>query len=341
MFNIIPQPVSILINREKKGFTLHAGTTVTPYAFTDEFISFTRKAFNKKVHKHEDTGDEKSIILKIDENIEHNEGYTLKCENRRVFINAKTETGLFYGLQTLKQMLLQTDGKIPYTEIVDYPRLPYRGFRLDTGKYAYCIGDIKRIADLMSFHKLNVLHLTGDTQAHYTKDDMQEIVAYCHERKIKMSDELSLDNFLYIDSEKALKDKNLLNSEKMLISSAEYPYSLDYPYGINSIKRVCNYNGDLTDSDVWGIESRICTDYVPNMKKFEYLAFPRLGAIAETAWAQKDFQTFATFIYKAADYYKYLDMYEVKYANLKKAHPSFIRKHASALRFRIKKLKNI
>ena len=58
----------------------------------------------------------------------YDEGYTIKCEDRRVYINAKTETGLFYGLQTLKQMLLQTNGKIPYTEIVDYPRFSYRGY---------------------------------------------------------------------------------------------------------------------------------------------------------------------------------------------------------------------
>lgn len=346
MLNIIPQPVSIMINREKKGFTLHAGTTVTPYAFTDDFIAFARSAFNKKVHKHEDTGDEKSVILKIDGSIAHDEGYTLKCENRRVYITAKTEAGLYYGLQTLKQMLLQTDGKIPYTEIIDYPRFEYRGFGLDTGKYAYSVGDIKRIADLMAFHKLNVLRLTGNTQANYTKEDMREIVAYCHERKIKVNDGQSdfyADRLIYVESEKSVKDKNLLSSEAKLINSLSHPYSLDYPYGINSIKKVCNYDGELTDggNGTWGIEGRVNTDYAPNMKKFEYLAFPRLGAIAETAWAEKGFQTFATFLYKAVDYCKYLDQYGIRYARLKKAHPSIIGKYASVLIFRIKKLKNI
>ena len=143
MYNIIPQPVSILTNSERKGFTLHAGTTVTPCAFADMFISFVRKTLNKKVRIHEDTGEEKTIVFKIDDTVEHDEGYTIKCENRRVFVNAKTETGLFYGMQTLCQMLLQTNGKLPYTEITDYPRFSYRGFMLDSGRYFYSVPDVK------------------------------------------------------------------------------------------------------------------------------------------------------------------------------------------------------
>ena len=137
MFNIIPQPVSVLINQANKGFTLHAGTTISPFDFCDDFIAFCRKMFNKKVYIHEDTGEERSIILTLDDNIAQDEGYILKCDNRRVYINAKTEAGLFYGLQTLKQLLLQTNGKIPYTEIVDYPRFSYRGYMLDCGRYFY------------------------------------------------------------------------------------------------------------------------------------------------------------------------------------------------------------
>ena len=217
MFNIIPQPTSVLINRDKKGFTLHTGTTISPYPFVDEFISFVRKTLNKKVYVHEDTGEERSIILTLDESIESDEGYSIKCENRRVFIKAKTQAGLFYGLQTLKQMLLQTDGKIPYVELSDAPRFSYRGFMLDCGRYFYTVDEVKRIIDLMALHKLNALHwhltedqgwrieikkyplLTekGSIRSHtnfnnkphggyYTQEEIKEIVAYCHERFIKV-----------------------------------------------------------------------------------------------------------------------------------------------------------
>ena len=130
-------------------YTENICITISPFPFADDLISFARKVFNKKIIIHEDTGEERSIILKIDETIENEEGYTLKCENRRVYINAKTESGLFYGLQTLKQLLLQTNGKIPYTEIIDYPRFSYRGYMLDCGRYFYTVDEIKRIVDFM------------------------------------------------------------------------------------------------------------------------------------------------------------------------------------------------
>lgn len=312
MFNIIPQPVSILINRDKKGFTLHAGTTISPYEFCEDFICFARNVFNKKVRVHEDTGEEKSIILKIDNSIQNDEGYTLKCENRRVFINAKTEAGLFYGLQTLKQLLLQSDGKIPYVEITDEPRFSYRGLMLDCGRYFYTVDEVKRIVDLMALHKLNALNLT-----HYTQKDIKELVEYCDKKKIKY-----------------ITEKN--EKEKALINSNEYPYRFDYPYGINTLKRVCSNDGTIDDkNEQLGIEASVNTAYIPDMKRFEYLVYPRLGAMAENAWAEKEYPSFSTFLHKAADYYKLLDSYKVKYAPLKKACPSFIYKHASTVWYKI------
>lgn len=498
MFNIIPQPVSILTNSDKKGFTLHAGTTISPYPFSEDFVVFVRKHFNKKVRIHEDMGEEKSIILTLDGTIENDEGYTLKCADRRVFINAKTETGLFYGLETLKQMLLQKNGKLPYTEIIDFPRFSYRGFLLDCGRYFFSVEDIKRIADLLALHKINTLHwhLTEDQGwrieikkyplltekgayrshtnfgrkphgGYYTQDDVKEIVAYCHGRKIKVIPEFDIpahtvsaiacypylscfdrelevashwgvkhdilcagkestyqfvfdvldelielfpDKIIHIGGDEAVKlrwkqcphcqkaikdnnlkdendlqmhfmsvvnnyleekgvstimwnfdlesntqnlnphigwtvcdssiDKKLLKQEiargRKIINTSSYPYYLDFPYGWNSLKSVCENDGALTDNDseTLGIEACMWTEYVPDMKKLEFLAFPRLGAMAENAWAEKGYPSFATFLYKAADYYKVLDAYNVGYAPIKKACPSFIYKHISSLWFK-------
>lgn len=320
MFNIIPQPVSILINRDKKGFTLHAGTIISPYDFSQDFILFVRNVFNKKVRIHEDTGEEKSIILKIDNSIQNDEGYTLKCENRRVYINAKTEAGLFYGLQTLKQMLVQSGGKVPYTEIIDEPRFSHRGVKLDFRKNAYSVDEIKRIIDLMALHKLNVLRWCDD-ENHYTQKALKEIVAYCQAKKIKVITEQKID-------------------EK--INSNDVPYRFDYPYGMNTLKKVCNDDGALTENneETLGIEACVCTDYIPDMKRFEFLTFPRLSTMAENAWADKGYPTFTTFLHKAEDYFKFLDAYEVNFAPIKKACPSFIYKHASTLLFKCKNFKN-
>ena len=76
------------------------------------------------------------------------------------------------------------------------------------------------------------------------------------------------------------------------------------------------------------------TEYVPNMKRLEFLTFPRLGAMAENAWAERGYPSFSTFLHKAPTYYNLLDAYNVNYAPLKKACPSFFYKHASSLWFK-------
>ncbi len=498
MYNIVPQPVSILTNSSRKGFTLHAGTTITDFSFAKDFKEFVRKHFDKKIHLHEEVGEEKAIVLKIDENMEHEEGYKLLCADRRVEITAKTETGLFYGLQTLRQMLVQKNGKLPYTEIEDYPRFDYRGFMLDCGRYFYKVEEIKKIIDLMAFHKLNVFHwhLTEDQGwrieikkyplltekgsvrdhtnfnhkshgGYYTQEDIKDIVDYCHQRKIKVIPEIDMpghmvsaiacyshlsccnrkldvathwgvkhdvlcagkestyqfafdvldevidlfpDKIIHIggdevvkmrwkncpDCQKVIKDNNLKDEDELqlffmnkinsylkekgyssimwnydncenaenldsdiawtvcglskngdlvknelkrgrrLINTSCYPYYFDFPYGWNTLKKVCNDDGTLTenDGDTWGIEAQMWTEYVPNLEKLEFLTFPRLGAMAENAWAEKGYPSFATFIHKINDYYKYLDLYNVNYATVKKACPSFIYKHASSLWFK-------
>ena len=130
--------------------------------------------------------------------------------------------------------------------------------------------------------------------------------------------------------------KNELKCGRKLINTNCYPYYFDFPYGWNTLKMVCEDDGALTDNDeeTWGIEAQMWTEYVPNMKKLEFLTFPRLGAMAENAWAEKGYPSFTTFLHKAKDYYNLLDVYKVRYAKIKKACPSFIYKHASSLWFK-------
>ena len=121
-----------------------------------------------------------------------------------------------------------------------------------------------------------------------------------------------------------------------MINTSCYPYYFDFPYGWNTLKMVCEDDGALTsdDSETLGIEAQMWTEYVPNMKRLEFLTFPRLGAMAENAWAEKGYPSFTTFVHKINDYYKVLDVYDVGYAPLKKACPSFVYKHASSLWFK-------
>src|SRR5690606_20550253 len=76
------------------------------------------------------------------------------------------EPGLFYGLQTLRQLLEQSDAAqgLGFIAIEDAPRFSWRGLHLDVGRHLFPVEYIKRQLELMARYKFNVLHwhLTED-----------------------------------------------------------------------------------------------------------------------------------------------------------------------------------
>jgi hexosaminidase len=91
------------------------------------------------------------------------EGYILTVSPEGIVIRANQPAGLFYGVQTLRQLLTATN-TLPAVEIVDRPRFPWRGIMLDVGRHLFPLEFIFRLLDTMALHKLNVLHwhLTED-----------------------------------------------------------------------------------------------------------------------------------------------------------------------------------
>ena len=99
------------------------------------------------------------IFLSVDRSLPHSEGYRLTVEENRVTITGADESGVFYGVQTLKQLLLQGALELPALEIEDYPRFAHRAFMLDICRHFFTPDAIKLFLDAMALHKLNVLHL--------------------------------------------------------------------------------------------------------------------------------------------------------------------------------------
>lgn len=99
------------------------------------------------------------------------EGYLIEVRSDGIFVSANTETGLFYGYQTLVQMLpedvfMHRYSKItlPSCTILDNPRFEWRGSHLDVSRHFFSVKDVKRHLDLMAAYKLNKFHwhLTDD-----------------------------------------------------------------------------------------------------------------------------------------------------------------------------------
>lgn len=98
------------------------------------------------------------------------EGYQLNIDESKVTIEANKPAGLFYGMQTLLQLLPKeiagkdvaknVSWKIPACSITDYPRFGWRGLMFDVSRHFFGKDDVKRFIDEMARYKYNLLHLT-------------------------------------------------------------------------------------------------------------------------------------------------------------------------------------
>ncbi|WP_226467303.1 family 20 glycosylhydrolase [Luteimonas panaciterrae] len=94
------------------------------------------------------------------------EGYRLAVNADGIRLTSATPAGLFYGLQTLRQLAPPNSAKtgVPALAIEDAPRFGYRGLMLDVGRHLYPLDFLKRTLDLMARYKFNTFHwhLTED-----------------------------------------------------------------------------------------------------------------------------------------------------------------------------------
>jgi hexosaminidase len=102
------------------------------------------------------------------------EGYELTIAPDSIVIRAPTQAGLFYGAQTLFQLLppeifsanlvTNVDWQMPCVQIEDWPRFKWRGLMLDVSRHFYNKSEVETILDAMALHKLNMFHwhLTDD-----------------------------------------------------------------------------------------------------------------------------------------------------------------------------------
>ncbi len=169
---IIPQPLSI--NEAAGGFTLTSKISIIADAANRENANYLqgilKNEFQKGVHIKE--RGKKGIILKLNDRVMTKlgeEGYVLKVGSNTLSITAATTTGVFYGIQSLRQLIATTmtksgDIRVQGMEIVDRPRFGWRAFMLDEARYFKGKEQVKKLLDEMALLKMNVFHwhLTDD-----------------------------------------------------------------------------------------------------------------------------------------------------------------------------------
>ena len=152
--------------------------------------------------RHERTGVQ--VLLTIsDQNLPDSpEGYELLVESGRVLIRARTNAGLFYGCQTLEQLLEDSRDfgeEIPPMKIVDYPAVAYRAVHWDTKHHLDRMEYYYRMVDRLARYKINAVIWEIEDKLRYTrrpevaapnaisKQEMQALCRYAKERNVEIS----------------------------------------------------------------------------------------------------------------------------------------------------------
>jgi len=140
------------------------------------------------------------------------ESYALSVTPSGAEIRARSSAGLYYGVQTLLQMVEGSGSQaaLPVAEVRDWPALAYRGFMMDLAHGQLLqVSEIKRQIDHLARFKANqyyfyseaAIELDGysivNPDGRYTQDEVREIVAYARERHVDVVPCLELYGHLH------------------------------------------------------------------------------------------------------------------------------------------------
>jgi len=235
--SIIPKPVSIVATGSS--FKLKPATEIyiqgesaeirqVGQYLADRLKPATGFGFEVKVTDKVPLSGNIYLVLSEENSGLGEEGYELTITKKLVTLTANKPAGLFMGVQTLCQLLpvgIEFTTKQPGSwematgTITDYPVYSYRGAMLDVSRHFFGVQDVKRFIDLISFYKMNALHLHlsddqgwrieikswpelaihggstevgGGNGGYYTQDQYTDIVNYAKERYITIIPEIDM-----------------------------------------------------------------------------------------------------------------------------------------------------
>jgi hexosaminidase len=224
--SVIPKPASA--KAEGKTFFLSGETSVQAEGETQGIASFLtetlEKSNNVKLKSGAEESKENFISLSLSAKDLGEEGYKIDIDENHIAISASKPAGLFYGVQTLRHLIPDTKGNSNAIEIAtgtieDRPEYQWRGSMLDVARHFLSVEDIKRYVDLISYYKMNILHLHlsddqgwrieikswpnltaiggqsqvgGGKGGFYTQEQYKDIVKYAQSRFVTIVPEIDL-----------------------------------------------------------------------------------------------------------------------------------------------------
>ncbi len=177
---IIPEPARLRLDDGR--FTIENDTSIFYSAGAESVARYARDllapptGFDLPAEMATAGAPAKGIVLYIDAGSDFGPdgGYRLDATTSGIKISANQPAGIFYGIQSLRQLLpveiehrehvAGGDWSVPCCEIKDHPRFQWRGFMLDTSRHFFPLDEVKRVLGIMALLKMNVFHwgLTND-----------------------------------------------------------------------------------------------------------------------------------------------------------------------------------
>lgn len=227
-------PKASAANASGKTFLITEKTTIVADSSSAElgavanYLSENLKSITGLAVNVSSKAEEGSIILSLQGASSElgDEGYELQIDEKQLKITANKPAGIFYGIQTLRQIIADKDAEASRTEwevatgtISDHPEYAWRGSMLDVARHFFSVEDVKRYIDLISYYKINILHLHlsddqgwrieikswpnltaiggqsqvgGGKGGFYTQEEYKDIVAYAQSRFITIVPEIDL-----------------------------------------------------------------------------------------------------------------------------------------------------
>lgn len=159
---ILPKPLSIKMNQG--AFSIPEKLIISSSDPAGRKIASFLSDYFSAITVESEVGDSDGQIMLVLTGNSITESYDLIIDEAGVTITSDGTAGLFYGVQTLIQIVADNPKTLPYMEIIDEPRFVYRGMHLDVGRHMFPVAFVKRYIDLMSHFKYNTFHwhLTED-----------------------------------------------------------------------------------------------------------------------------------------------------------------------------------
>ncbi|MFV0505250.1 MAG: family 20 glycosylhydrolase [Bacteroidales bacterium] len=167
--SVVPQPVDAEV--KEGSFSIKPSTKLLFYssrAEDKELLILVEELLKDGCgHAVESSGDENekisgNILLQLNQPESEElgtEGYSLDINEEHIVLRANTTDGLFYGAQSLWQLLTASENNVlPCAEITDYPRFEWRGMHLDVSRHFFPVDFIYKYIDYLAMHKMNIFH---------------------------------------------------------------------------------------------------------------------------------------------------------------------------------------